>query len=172
MADAFVGEIRMFAGNFPPKGWAFCDGSLLPLQRYTALFSLLGVMYGGDGKVTFQLPNFSGRVPVQYGQGPGLTQRDQGGAEGDTSVTLQSTEIPAHTHVPQGGGAATTTDPEGAGWGSTGRTGTQLYTQAPNTQMHPNALQLTGGSASHNNMQPYLATSFIICIEGYFPQRP
>lgn len=171
MADAFIGEIRMFAGNYPPYNWAFCNGAILPIQRYSTLFSILGTMYGGDGKTTFALPDFSGRVPIQYGQGPGLTLRDQGAAEGDVSVTLLDKEIPSHTHVPQGGGAATTADPAGAGWGSTGRTGTQLYTQAPNTQMHPNALQPTGGSSAHNNMQPYLATSFIICLNGEFPPR-
>ncbi|WP_127534131.1 phage tail protein [Paenibacillus kobensis] len=171
MADAFIGEIRMFAGNYPPNGWLFCDGSLLPIQRFTTLFSILGVMYGGDGKTTFALPNLTGRAPMHYGQGPGLTPRNQGAEDGSPSVTLNQSEIPAHVHVPQGGGSGNSVDPSGASWGGLGRTGTSLYADTPNVAMHPQAIQPTGGSVAHNNMQPYLACSFIICYNGEFPPR-
>ncbi|MWC30177.1 phage tail protein [Paenibacillus sp. MMS18-CY102] len=173
MADPFVGEIRQFAGSFAPNNWALCNGQLLPIQRYTALFSLLGTMYGGDGKSTFALPNLMGSAPMQYGQGPGLTLRDQGEQAGEATVTLLQTEIPAHTHTAKGGQAATTTQPDNAGWGSSSRTGTQLYTEAaPNAAMHPLALQPTGGTQPHNNMQPYIAVNYIIALQGIFPQRP
>jgi len=171
MADSFIGEIRMFAGNFPPKGWAFCDGQLLPLQRYTALFAILGVQYGGDGKTTFALPDLRGRAPMHYGQGPGLTPRQQGASGGSSAVTVLSNEIPTHTHVPQSGGTGTSTDPSGKSWGATGRTGTNLYTDTPSVQMSPLALQPSGGTTPHNNMQPYTTCSFIISLEGVFPPR-
>lgn len=171
--DPFVGEIRQFAGNFAPANWALCNGQLIPIQQNTALFSLLGTMYGGDGKTTFALPNLMGRAPMQYGQGPGLTLRDQGEQAGEATVTLLQTEIPMHTHAAKGGQTAATAQPDNAGWGSTGRSGTPLYTEtAPNTQMHPLALNTTGGTQPHNNMQPYTAVNYIIALQGIFPQRP
>ncbi|EFM10882.1 Tail Collar domain protein [Paenibacillus curdlanolyticus YK9] len=173
MADPFLGEIRQFAGNFAPNNWALCNGQLLPISRYTALFSLLGTMYGGDGKTTFALPNLMGSAPMHYGQGPGLSLRSQGEQAGEANVTLLQTEIPAHTHTAKGGQSATTAQPDNAGWGTSGRTGTQLYTDtAPNTTMHPLALQATGGTQPHNNMQPYITVNYIIALQGIFPQRP
>ncbi|GFN33783.1 phage tail protein [Paenibacillus xylaniclasticus] len=171
MADAYIGEIRMFAGDYAPKDWAFCEGQLVSIQQNQALFSILGTMYGGDGKTNFALPDLRGRVPIQYGQGPGLSPRTQGVPGGSAAVTLLENQMPAHNHVPQGGGAADKTDPAGAVWGATGRSGTQLYDGTINVDMNPMALQQAGNSQQHNNMQPYLSCSFIICIRGYFPPR-
>jgi microcystin-dependent protein len=176
MSDPFVGEIRVFAGNFAPKGWALCNGQLLPITQNTALFSLLGVTYGGDGKTNFALPNLMGRAPMQPGTGPGLTPHVLGETSGSQTVTLLTTEMPAHNHVPLGNGTA------GSGvssiatdtvWGSGGRSGTPVYTDDPSrVTMSPVALGGAGGSSPHNNMQPYLGLNYIIALQGIFPQRP
>lgn len=178
MADAYIGEIRMFAGNFPPKDWAFCDGSLLPIQRNTALFSILGTAYGGNGTTTFALPNLTGHVPIGAGAGPGLTQRYVGEEAGSETVTLLATEMPVHAHSPMGHPQkGTTNDPTGAVWGEysttshSGVTKTNLYSSSPNVQMAPQALGTAGNSQAHNNMQPYLSLNFIICMVGEFPPR-
>lgn len=170
--DPYIGEIRQFAGNFAPKDWALCNGQLLPISQNTALFSLLGTTYGGDGKTTFGLPNLCGKAPMQYGQGPGLTDRSPGEDGGSPAVTLLQTEIPAHTHSAMGGPKAATTAPDNAGWGAIDRLGTALYASTPNAQMHPMALGVAGGSQPHNNMQPFLGMNFIISLHGVFPPRP
>jgi microcystin-dependent protein len=176
MTDPFLGEIRMFGGNFAPYGWALCNGQLMSISQNTALFSLLGTNYGGDGRVTFGLPNLMGAAPMQQGQGPGLSSRYLGQTGGTPTVTLVSAEMPAHTHQANafdGSGDATT--PNGAVWASamTGRVGTNLYSNAaPNQPMSPQAVGPTGGSQPHNNMPPYQCISFIIALQGIFPQRP
>ncbi|WP_284638155.1 phage tail protein [Paenibacillus silviterrae] len=177
MADAYIGEIRIFAGNFPPKGWALCNGQLMSITQNTALFSILGVQYGGDGKTTFALPNLMGKAPMNQGQGPGLTNRTMGQSVGSATVTLLTTEIPAHNHVPQAINApGNDTSPSNNYWAQSppvGRGGVQdpLSTQTPNAPMSPVALNVAGGSQPHNNMQPFLAMNFIICLVGEFPSR-
>jgi len=176
MTDPFLAEIRMFAGNFAPRGWALCDGQLIPISQNTALFALLGTTYGGDGKTTFALPNLMGTAPMQQGQGPGLSDRFLGETGGVPYVTLLTSEIPAHTHqvnAVDAGGDVTT--PGNAYWASAtiGRVGTNMYSNAtPNQMMNPMTTAITGGSQPHNNMPPYLCVTFIIALQGIFPQRP
>lgn len=168
--DPYVGEIRLFAGNFAPRGWATCDGQLLPIAQNTALFSLLGVTYGGDGRTTFALPNLRDRVPVHQGQGPGLTNRPLGQPGGSATVTLLTTEMPAHSHslraLPDPAESAV------PGGKSLAR-GVNFtpYTTAPNVTMHPAAVSAVGGGQPHNNQAPYLPLTFIIALQGIFPPR-
>ena len=175
MADPFVAEIRVFPFNFAPKGWAFCDGQLLPLSQNTALFSLLGTTYGGDGKSTFALPDLQGNAAMHPGQGPGLSLRDLGEMGGSETVTLLQSEIPFHNHTimaadPQdGSGNLQVGAPErilaksGSG---------NAYGPAANlVQMAPQALSPAGGGLPHNNMQPYLTLNFCIALQGVFPPR-
>ena len=174
MSDQFVAEIRIFPFNFPPTGWAFCDGQLMPISQNTALFALLGTTYGGDGKSTFALPDLQGNAPMQPGQGQGLSLRDLGELSGSESVTLLVSEIPLHTHnlmaVSQPGDLA---DPTGH---SIARAATgnpfQSVTNQNVVQMAVQANAPTGGSLPHNNMQPYLTLNFCIALQGIFPQRP
>lgn len=169
MADPFVAEIRIFPFNFAPKGWAWCDGQLLPLSQNTALFSLLGTTYGGNGKSNFALPDLQGRAPMHPGQGPGLSLHDLGETGGSETVTLLESEIPAHSHQVRGIGAfADQPSPQGNTWG---RTAANPYVSAPNGQMSPNALAPAGGDQPHNNMQPYLTFYFCIALQGVFPPR-
>jgi microcystin-dependent protein len=172
--DPYIGEIRLFAGNFAPRGWAFCDGSILPISRNTALFSLLGTQYGGDGRTTFALPDMRGRAPMHKGTGPGLTTRDIGAAGGSPSVTLLTNEIPSHSHAVNSVSKtpATITDPTQALWANSEvRGGTEVYTPTATTTMSPLAIGMTGASQPHNNQQPYLTLNFIIALEGVFPPR-
>ncbi|MBD8499465.1 phage tail protein [Paenibacillus arenosi] len=179
MAEAYLGEIRIFSGNFAPNGWALCNGQLMPIARYTALFSILGVQYGGDGRSTFALPNLMGQAPMHQGHGPGLTPRTIGEQNGSPTVTLLQTEIPSHTHIPQAiNDVGSSNNPEKQIWAQSpkqGRPGREeqnpLYDTVINTPLSPHALQPTGGSLPHNNMQPYLAQTFIICLAGVFPPR-
>jgi len=173
MSNQFVGEIKIFAGNFAPKGWAFCNGQLLALSQNTALFSLLGTFYGGDGKSNFALPNLQGSAPVHQGQGNGLSEYFLGQQGGSQFVTLLQSEMPAHTHTVQansaGGGQIS---PVNNVWSSlAGRTPPPLYASATNTQMSPMATAIAGSSLPHNNMCPYLALNFIIAMQGVFPAR-
>ena len=174
MTDQFVGEIRIFAGNFAPTGWATCDGQLLPISQNTALFSLLGTYYGGDGKSTFALPNLQGSVPLGMGQGAGLSDYVIGQSSGSSSVTLISTEMPAHNHQTQGitGSDQTAPSPTDV-WGSlAGRTPPPLYASGnPDVQMSPQAIGVVGSSFPHNNYQPLLVLTFIIAQQGSFPAR-
>lgn len=172
--DPFVGEIRIFPFNFPPTGWAFCDGQLLPIKFYTALFSLLGTTYGGDGKSTFALPNLQGKVPLQAGQGPGLSLYDLGQEGGAESVTLLQTEIPSHSHaLLYGTSGGWQESPEGQIWKDTGgRRGGLAYTNAAaSVAMGAQAIMPSGGSQPHNNMQPYLTLYFCIALQGEYPPR-
>lgn len=173
MADPFVAEIRIFPFNFAPKGWAWCDGQLLPLSQNTALFSLLGTTYGGNGKSNFALPDLQGSAPMHPGQGPGLSLHDLGEAGGSQTVTLLQSEIPLHTHnmgaqtVPLGATAVATNATL-----SRPASGNLYFTGAATTvPMDPNTLAPSGGSAPHNNMQPYLTLYFNIALQGVFPPR-
>jgi microcystin-dependent protein len=174
MSNPFVAEIRIFAGNFAPTGWATCDGQLLPISQNTALFSLLGTTYGGDGKSTFALPNLQGSAPLQQGQGPGLSLRDQGEIGGEQNVTLLQTEMPAHIHTAVAAAGTGQPDPTNNAWASGAKGFGSIYSpsvQASNVQMNPFALSITGGNLPHNNMMPYLCLTFIIALQGVFPPR-
>jgi microcystin-dependent protein len=176
MSNPFVAEIRIFPFNFAPKGWAFCDGQVLPISQNTALFSLLGTTYGGNGTSNFSLPNFQGCAPLQFGQGPGLSLYDLGETGGTQNVTLLSSEIPAHTHTLQ---CDTTTGGQTAPgnnfWGTAkvGRQAENRYSATAGTSpvMGFEALSLSGGSQPHNNMPPYLTLNFCIALQGVFPAR-
>jgi microcystin-dependent protein len=174
MSNPFVAEIRIFAGNFAPKGWATCDGQILSISQNTALFSLLGTFYGGDGKTTFALPNMQSSAPVHQGQGQGLSQRFLGEASGVPYVTLLTSEMPTHTHFIQGSTEDATLkvpDPSEFLGRSKGGTIYQSNTSANLVVMNPQCLGVTGGSQPHNNMQPYLTLLFIIALQGVFPAR-
>jgi microcystin-dependent protein len=170
MADPFVAEIRIFPFNFAPKGWAWCDGQLLPLSQNTALFSLLGTTYGGDGKSNFALPDLQGRAPMHPGQGPGLSLHDLGETGGSETVTLLESEIPAHSH-----GLRSSLDDDDSTLPGTPNAPGQLsviYAPAGSTvMMAPEALAPAGGDQPHNNMQPYLTFYFCIALQGVFPPR-
>jgi microcystin-dependent protein len=174
MSDPFVAEIRIFPFNFAPKGWAFCDGQLLPISQNTALFSLLGTFYGGDGKSTFALPDLQGSAPMQPGQGQGLSQRFLGEMSGSQFVTLIESEMPAHTHTcqaqnnPLGG----TAQPDANASLNRPASGNLFNLASPTpTAMAFQALTVAGGSLPHNNMQPYLTLNFCIALQGVFPPR-
>jgi microcystin-dependent protein len=169
MADPFVAEIRMFAGNFAPRGWALCNGQILPIAQNTALFSLLGTTYGGDGRNTFALPNLQGRAPMQPGQGPGLSLRDLGEQGGQEVVTLLESQMPGHNHpLAAFGAAATTGTPAASVSLAQTAAGTSIYGPAADLQSLGTP---AGGGQPHNNMQPYLALTFIIALQGIFPPR-
>jgi microcystin-dependent protein len=171
--DPFVAEIRIFPFNFAPKGWALCDGQLMPLSQNTALFSLLGTTYGGDGKSNFALPNMQGNAPMHPGQGPGLSVHDLGETGGSETVTLLQSEIPAHTHSMM----ASTQD------GVDSHPQANLVAQdigigqyvannvGPFVTLNPSALTLAGGDQPHNNMMPYLTLNFCIALQGVYPPR-
>lgn len=174
MSDPFLAEIRIFAGSFAPRGWATCDGQILPIAQNTALFSLLGTTYGGNGQTTFALPNLQGAAPLHPGQGPGLTQRDLGEAGGEPTVSLPWSQMATHNH----GAQATTVRATGVAaggevWAEAPSRGEDLYSDATNTPvaMSPLAFGPAGGSQPHNNVPPYLAVTFIIALEGVFPAR-
>lgn len=172
MADPFVAEIRIFPFNFAPKGWAWCDGQLLPLSQNTALFSLLGTTYGGNGKSNFALPDLQGRAPMHPGQGPGLSLHDLGETGGSETVSLLESEIPAHSHAMRGASeAGEENDPAGAALGVT--IGNPIYSNstAPLVNLAPEALPPAGGDQPHNNLQPYLTFYFCIALQGVFPPR-
>ena len=171
MADPFVAEIRIFPFNFPPKGWAWCDGQLLPLSQNTALFSLLGTTYGGNGKSNFALPDLQGSFPMHPGQGPGLSLHDLGERSGSETVTLQQSEMPAHLHaVNTVSGAASVATPSSAVM--LGGAPTRPYSnENANAAMSGVALGVAGGGQPHNNMPPYLTFYFNIALQGVFPPR-
>jgi microcystin-dependent protein len=177
VTDPFLAEIRIFGGNFAPTGWAQCNGQLMAISQNTALFSLLGTTYGGDGRVTFALPDLRGGTPLQQGQGPGLSYRTLGEMGGEPAVTLISQEMAMHTHL---AGAVSRngdlTAPGNGVWGQAayGRQADAIYAvgQTPNTQMNAATSPMVGGGQPHNNMPPYLGVNFIIALQGIFPQRP
>lgn len=173
MSDPFLAEIRIVGFTFAPKGWATCDGQLLPISQNTALFSLLGTTYGGDGKSTFALPNLGGSAPMHPGQGPGLSERFLGETGGEQTVTLLQSEMPVHTHIlaasqAEGGDRSPAANLFAAETG-----GINSYA-APGglTAMAPTMTGLAGGNQPHNNMQPYLGLLFVIAMQGIYPQRP
>ena len=171
MSYPFVGEIRIFAGNFAPRGFAFCNGQLLPISQNTALFSLLGTNYGGNGQTNFALPNLQDRFPMHWGSGAGLTQRVVGESGGVATVTLLESEIPAHGHTPQASAsAATLMSPTAASVLAT----PAAPAYGPVQDLLPladEALQPTGGNQPHENRQPFLALNFVIALQGIFPSR-
>ncbi|HLW53969.1 MAG TPA: tail fiber protein [Candidatus Angelobacter sp.] len=174
MSNPFVAEIRIFAGNFAPTGWAQCNGQLMPISQNTALFSLLGTTYGGDGKSNFALPDLQGSAPMQAGQGPGLSLRDLGETGGEQTVTLLQTEMPAHSHTIQAAAGTGLADPTNNVWASGAKGFGSIYSpsaQATNVQMNPFALSLAGGNLPHNNLPPFLGLLFIIALQGVFPPR-
>lgn len=185
--EPFIGMIVMFGGNFAPRGWALCDGTLLSIAQYQALFSILGTTYGGDGRTTFALPPMRGRVPMHSGTGPGLTPRSLGEKSGMEDVTLNTNQIPSHTHgisfteaklrvVREDGN---TSEPAGAAIANVNPDSTMAYNNstAPDADAVAGSLQIaaqalpTGASQHHTNMQPYLAVNFIIALEGTYPSR-
>ena len=171
MADPFVAEIRPFGFNFAPTGWAQCDGQLLPISQNTALFSLLGTTYGGDGKSTFALPDLQGSAPMNQGQSGGTSERFLGEQSGSPNVTLIQTEMPAHSHVLNAvESTATARQPPDVMF-ATGEAISNYHTGPTNTQMDPRMLSLTGGGLPHNNMQPTLCVNFCIAMQGIFPPR-
>jgi microcystin-dependent protein len=172
VSDPFVAEIRIFGFNFAPTGWALCDGQLMPISQNTALFSLLGTTYGGDGKSTFALPDLQGNAPMHPGQGPGLSLHDLGEEGGVASLTLLQTEMPAHVHALN----ASTQPGEDAspvGESLARSVGGSLYQTAlnPLVALDPGALSPAGGSLPHNNLMPYLTLNFCIALQGVFPPR-
>lgn len=171
MSEPFVGEVRMFGFNFAPRGWSFCNGQLIAIAQNTALFSLLGTTYGGNGTTTFGLPNLQGRFPMHWGSGPGLTNRNLGDTGGSPAVTLVSTQMPSHSHTANANSAGgNQLAPAGNRW-APDAAGANFYAAAPSTTMAAGAIGLAGGNQPHENMQPYLAVNFCIAMQGVFPSR-
>jgi microcystin-dependent protein len=173
--DPFVAEIRIVGFNFAPTGWAQCNGQLMPLSQNTALFSLLGTFYGGDGKSTFALPNLQGNTAMHPGQGPGLSQRFLGEQGGEEFVTLLESEMPAHNHQIMASGSNSTTGIPSADAALARAVGGFGYQNAPfdpTTQMAFQTLTPAGGSLPHNNLMPYLVMNYVIALQGVFPPRP
>lgn len=175
MSDQFLGEIRMVAFNFPPTGWAYCDGQLLPIDQNTALFALLGTNYGGNAQTTFALPNLQGAAPLGQGQGPGLSLYAVGQKGGEAAVTLTVSELPSHTHgVSAAAAPGTSAEPGGLVWAEPAAArGETMYTQGSTglAAMAPDALTQTGGGQAHDNMPPFLTLNFVIALQGIFPAR-
>ena len=169
--DPWVGEIALVPYNFAPQGWALCDGQLLPISQNTALFSLIGTQFGGNGQTTFGLPDLRGRVPIHAGTGPGLSTRYIGESGGEENHTLAATEMPAHTHQAQGSSAIGTSDSPVAGVPARSAAGTPEYAAAPNANLAVAAIQPAGGGQPHPNMQPFLGMTYIISLFGIFPSR-
>ena len=179
MANPFIGQITLFPYNFAPRGWAFCAGQVLPINQNTALFSLLGTTYGGNGTTTFQLPDLRGRAPIAQGQGPGLSNYSMGGVQGAETVTLTTATTPAHSHgFPAFAVAATTNAPNGAlpaegqsGGRGGGPVNTYTATGSTVSLAAGQVAAATGGGAPHNNLQPYLTANWCIALQGVFPAR-
>ena len=171
MGEPYVGEIRMFAGNFAPNGWMFCEGQTLPISENEVLFQLIGTTYGGDGQSTFNLPNLASRFPIHMGTGPGGTTFQIGEQAGTEQETLTVQQIPAHTH-PAGcnsGGVNNSSNPQDSVWNPSDIS--QYTTAAPTTSLNANAISTTGGSQPHENVQPFLCINFIISLFGVFPSQ-
>jgi len=168
MSEPFIAEIRIFAGNFAPRGWAFCNGQLLPISQNSALFSLIGTTYGGDGRTTTALPNLQGRAPMHPGHGPGLSQRRLGENGGAATATLTEAQMPSHNHALRGFPSAEAANPT-----STRGLGNAPMYQVPGalSSMNPDTVGLTGGNQVHNNLQPFLGMYFIIALVGLYPSR-
>jgi microcystin-dependent protein len=175
MTNPFVAEIRILTCNFAPTGWAFCNGQVLPLSQNTALFSLLGTTYGGDGKSNFALPNLQGSSPMFYGQGPGLSLHDIGETGGSTTVSLLESEMPSHTHPLQASAHDANLDNPGPN-NSLGRSNPQLIYKQPTgagtlVPLSSNTVAPAGGDQPHNNLMPYLTVNFCIALQGVYPPR-
>ena len=169
MSQPFIAEIRIVGFNFPPRGWATCDGQLLSISQNTALFSLLGTMYGGNGTTNFALPSLAGRTPLSAGQGPGLSNYSLGEPGGVDTVTLTGATNPVHQHGMQASSILVdTADPTGNMLGS----GNAMYMPSGTGILDPNSVALVGGSAPHNNRQPYLVINYVIALQGVYPKRP
>ena len=174
MSSPFVAEIKMWGGNFAPTGYATCDGQLMPISQNTALFSLLGTFYGGDGKSTFALPNLQGSAPMGQGQGPGLSDRFLGETAGEQAVTLLQTEMPQHNHLMMGDfNQADISSPTSQTVFTRAKPGNAYQTNSSSslTTMSPQMVTVGGASLPHNNMQPFLVVTFIIALQGVFPPR-
>lgn len=176
MSEPFIGEIIMFGGNFAPRGWAFCNGQILSIAQNTALFSLLGTTYGGNGQTTFALPDLRGRVPISAGQGPGLANYNLGQVSGAETATLLVQNMPAHTHGVNAASATPTpalSSPAGNLLGPPGRGGPAIYspTGPSPAQMHASMIASSGGSQPFSIVQPYLVVNFIIALQGIYPSR-
>ncbi len=172
MSEPFVGEIRMFAGNFAPRSWAFCDGQLLAVSQNDELFSLLGTIYGGDGRTTFGLPDMRGRIPLHAGTGSGLNNRRLGSRGGIENVTLTTNQIPSHTHVFNGMNTPATETAPGSATTLGQSQGYDLYVPAQNpTSMAAGAVSSIGASRQHSNLMPFLCVNFIIALFGIYPSR-
>ncbi|MCG7408500.1 tail fiber protein [Paenibacillus sp. ACRRX] len=170
--DPYVGEIRIFAGNFAPVGWALCNGQLLSIRSNAPLYSIIGTTYGGDGKTTFALPNMQGKAPIHQGTGVSLSSYSIGSTGGDETVTLLASEIPAHTHAPQFTKGANQEKPSPNLWAeSSKKPRPNLYQSTADVSMSPSTVQRSGGNQAHNNMQPYLVMNYIISLEGVYPPR-
>lgn len=170
--DQFVGEIRMFAGNFAPEGWALCNGQVLPIAQNTALFSLLGTMYGGNGKTNFALPDLRGRTPVSFGTGSGLTNKTIGESGGSERINLTVDQLPTHTHVVRAVTSnANQSSPTGNFPATTKLLDMEYSDSVPNTTYNYTMLNSTGGNQPINNLQPYVTVNFIIALQGIFPPR-
>jgi microcystin-dependent protein len=163
MSEPFLGEIKIISWNFPPKGWTFCNGQLLPINQNQALFSILGTTYGGNGQTTFGLPNLQGRTPFHVGNGIVLGQLG-----GETSHTLNISELPAHTHTPTGSSANPTLS---SAAGNLWAVNSKLYNPTSNNSMNPACIGVVGGNQPHENMSPYLVLNFIIALQGIFPSQ-
>lgn len=173
MSEPFIAEIRIFAGNFAPRGWAFCDGQLLPISQNTALFSLIGTTYGGDGRSTTALPNLQGRAPMHPGRGPGLTSRRLGQRGGTEEITLTEAQMPNHQHTLMASGrSGNSTNPSNRALARTSvGTAYQQNTTTNLVDLNAASLPNTGGIESHNNLQPFLTMNFIIALVGLYPSR-
>ncbi len=175
--DAYVGEIRLFAGNFAPRDWAFCNGQLLNIAQYSTLYTILGIQFGGDGKTTFALPNLCGKVAIHQGAGQGLTPRNIGSTGGSKTVTLSENQIPAHNHIPQYRAdiIADQIDPSNNIWANIKNAALlpNAYTNIaqPDAPMNQNAISSVGKGEAHNNMQPFLGLNFIISLYGEYPPK-
>lgn len=173
MAEPFIGQIVITGFNFAPRGYATCDGQVLSIAQYTALFSLLGTTYGGNGQTTFGLPDLRGRAAMNQGQGPGLTNRTIGESAGETAHTLTTAEMPIHNHMLMASSiAGSSLSPLGKYFAADATGAIKTYSDAnPDTTMNPNVIGLSGGNQPHSNMQPYLVINFSIALEGIFPSR-
>ena len=173
MTEPFVGEIQVFGFNFPPKGWAQCNGALLPISQNTALFALIGTLYGGDGKTTFALPNLVGRAACNQGQGPGLTNRTMGETFGEATVALTVNQMPSHQHAltlyGQPDQSRRTSGPAPGSALTNPSNGSTFVGTTPSTTFSPNLIGPAGGGQPHQNQQPYLATNICIALQGVFP---
>ena len=173
MSEPFIAEIRIFAGNFAPRGWAFCNGQLLPISQNTALFSLIGTTYGGDGRSTTALPDLQGRAPMHPGRGPGLTSRRLGQRGGVEQVTLTEAQMPNHNHSIMAAVQPGSTNTPNTTTSLARSVGANAYNDNPTTNiaMADGVLENTGGSQAHNNLQPFLTMNFIIALVGLYPSR-